>query len=594
MIFSNLKTDIMKALKNLLKGLIGLLLLSLVVPYSLPAQGNANNPNRECKTFLFRNLNPRSVTDLHIKFNQAIREQTVRTSEEEVRSNDFRRSEDGTELNIYLTNGPGMGEVPSGGAIEVKVCSEEDGLEIEEWYWTRGRDRQYGEVLNGTVDDNGDRDRANQDRGLIVPSEEQVRRVTATQRLRYNYDINDMHIVTNEPVIPKGLPANLTAAAPTECDCSQEHDAQPCKSLCDGRGDETIYVINLEGVIPDGQEVSLELWSELPFEILQWWWTRNGYPLNVRQLDAEREEGDRPRNAEKEDGLSDRYGPPSNNPSHSEDDFESKPLGEIVPPIIYYLSETEHGETISTGETTGTIALVDVTNPNPYSIRVNIQDAIIKGVNNGQPFKVKDRYQTVPANSTFPVGIKGYCIDVHRQPNPAGESMSPIEEWIIPDEADMTFTEDWKPRNPDYWNVVEVVDDENYVTIPGTDIPLGYEIDMQKYPEEGAALMIEIINRVEDAAQSLSENGVFPGEFRDVPVEEVVQQAVWMVTSELDSSQPSYTGEDFRDRMDERFEEQTGTKVDQLPDEQKEQYENSMTAFLTNVRNVGKEAKVRK
>jgi hypothetical protein len=67
-----------------------------------------------------------------------------------------------------------------------------------------------------------------------------------------------------------------------------------------------------------------------------------------------------------------------------------------------------------------------------------------------------------------------------------------------------------------------------------------------------------------------------------------------MVTSELDSSQPSYTGEDFRDRMDERFEEQTGTKVDQLPDEQKEQYENSMTAFLTNVRNVGKEAKVRK
>jgi hypothetical protein len=401
--------------------------------------------------------------------------------------------------------------------------------------------------------------------------------------------VNDLHIVLTNPALIKRLPEGLQNNGITECDCSQRQREEPCRSLCEGAGNQTLYVINLEGEVEDGEEVSFELWGEEPFEIRKWWWTTNGYPINVDRNGTQDPEDD-----DTNFQGSRRDAPPTDHPSHPDGELESTPLDEIVPPIIYNITETRHGEPVSTGETTGTVALVDVTNPNPYLMKVYVPDAYIKGRRGGQPFVTNDRYQNVPANRTFPVGIQGYCVNIGLEPNPAGETMTPIEDWIIPDETERIFTEDWQPRNPRIWDAVTSGEGESFLTIPGTDEPLGYAIDMSKYPETGAPLLIEIINRIEAAADSLSDGGVFHGEYRDIPAGEVAQQTIWMAASELDSSQPVYSAEDFRERTEQRFEDEAGISVNKLPDDQREQFDNSVSSFLSTVSYVGEGAKVKK
>jgi hypothetical protein len=214
-----------------------------------------------------------------------------------------------------------------------------------------------------------------------------------------------------------------------------------------------------------------------------------------------------------------------------------------------------------TGRTTGHIADLTVTNNGDRPITFPDRPVYVPGSGKYQSYVIPGGGgTTVPPGETRTVPLEGYCGDVRKPPVPDGEPLPDPSEWTVPRD-------------------------------PTTPLPAPGDPGYEKLPDEGKIISgTEEIIRV---TEELQEGGELETPFSSNPereAETVKQQTIWRYTSELEGE--PYTKEEFTERIEEQYEERTGTPVESAPEEDRERLEEGIDDFWDAFELVGTEAKV--
>jgi hypothetical protein len=170
------------------------------------------------------------------------------------------------------------------------------------------------------------------------------------------------------------------------------------------------------------------------------------------------------------------------------------------------------------------------------------------------------RGTTVPAGERRTVPIRGYCGDVRKPPVPAGAPLPNPSGWTVP-------VDPYKP-----------------LPVPGDP---GFSDEPVEVKIIGGA---EAITR---ATRELQDSGELQTPFSSNPEREreaVDQQTIWRYTAEL-AGRP-YTREEFGERLEEQYEQQTGIPIEETTEEDRERLTSGADDFWDAFELVGQKAKV--
>ena len=244
-----------------------------------------------------------------------------------------------------------------------------------------------------------------------------------------------------------------------------------------------------------------------------------------------------------------------------------------------------------TGNTTGHIATLTVTNPTGQQIAASFDNLFIPSGGQYQPYIVPSRPPvTVAPNTTVEVPLTGWCADVFSNPAPFGEALPSFEDWVNPSSGSLTdFTPStsagWIPTQPGGIGLVP--------TIPGTDQPIGHTIDPNRYPTEAAPFLSEALDAIANAYDQLTQSGEITTPFSGNPEKEreaVIQQTFWIYSSALAGKE--YSKEDFRANTIRQYETATGRSFAKQDERTRESVESGVAQFWSTFEAVGAEAKV--
>lgn len=270
------------------------------------------------KDYVFINNTGKDANDLHIQFDTLVEliHPAPKPSEKYL-SSKFRRkvttnTAGKSQIDLANRGKKGAKLVKNGQEVWGRFETNGQDLHIESWYWTFNGDT-IGTVMAG------DLDRSKQSTNLVVPG---VDVVTSFKFKNDIYDgfkgpnagaiINDLHIVSSKPIqpinrsredadSPEKVGGVFKDAQTVHCACSTLPAAdqarrralakmpEPCRTLCkDSKTD--LYVVQLENPdkpLPAGTEVPIDLRGDDTAEILQWWFTENGFPIKFRERKTE-------------------------------------------------------------------------------------------------------------------------------------------------------------------------------------------------------------------------------------------------------------------------------------------------------------------
>lgn len=287
-------------------------------------------------------------------------------------------------------------------------------------------------------------------------------------------------------------------------------------------------------------------------------------------------------------------------------------LLQILPPIqTLAQSGAMKVRATGTGNTTGHIANLSVTNSTGANVKINPQTCYIPSDGQYQPYIATIPGTTVPPGTTT-ILIDGYCADVHTPPVPGGDPMPPIEEWI-PVGNPGTTTQDgginllpapvlptYLPKDipnliqtPGYTSVPSDPETDIIITWPGTDIPVGGIIDPVNFPERFAPMLIDALDKIEEAFDKSKGEGIIVTPISGDPEREresVIQQTLWIYVAGITGER--YQEEHFHTKVVEQFEKISGTTLEALPKEDKEKLDSGIDEFWNTFTAIGKEAKV--
>ncbi|MCZ2337953.1 MAG: DUF4157 domain-containing protein [Chitinophagales bacterium] len=262
-------------------------------------------------------------------------------------------------------------------------------------------------------------------------------------------------------------------------------------------------------------------------------------------------------------------------------------------------SDIQFTRVTSTGRTTGHIAEITVVNKTDKDLDTEIGPFYIPSSGRYQPYIVPDPIRIyVPAGKENTIQVVGYCTDIHKPPVTSGESMPPLDTWIVPDQ----ITEEWQPDPQNGWVNSFVSSDGKalpnpsagiYWSIPGTYIPVGHTIDQYKFPSEIAPVLLNAINRIITTADSLQRNGGVHTPFsnnKDKEKEAVIQQTFWIYTAMLTGNE--YTKDNFRENMIKQMETQSGRSFESNPVAVKEKIDEGVDDFWESFMLIGAAAKI--
>lgn len=269
-----------------------------------------------------------------------------------------------------------------------------------------------------------------------------------------------------------------------------------------------------------------------------------------------------------------------------------------------------------TGQTTGHIADITIRNPSDQPITVVIgNSAHIPSTGRYQSYVVpKLPTITVPPRGTVTAPIHGYCTDVRRPPVPADVDMPPPSDWIasepgadllqlpnavrIPTRLAPPLNEvanilQSRPVPPvaSQWDCLPLPPVNTQPLLPGTDTPIRVPISAADNPGLAVPLLLEAINRLEDAYDRLG--GTLTTPFSNNPPKEresIVQQTFWIYSARLEGK--PYTYDDFHDNTVKQFETNTGQPYNSLPPDQKEKLDKGVDDFWDAFTATGVEAKI--
>lgn len=244
-----------------------------------------------------------------------------------------------------------------------------------------------------------------------------------------------------------------------------------------------------------------------------------------------------------------------------------------------------------TGRTTGHIADLSVFNPSGVPATVALGACFIPSDGSYQPYIVPSVPPvSVAPHSTANIPVYGFCADIFTPPAPAGALLPPVHAWITvaPPVAG------WRPDLANGWQPVRAPG-STVLTIPGTDTPLSHTIDVQQYPGEAAAVLLDALNKIATAYDQLKAGGAMTTPFSGNPEKEresVIQQTFWIYAAELSGRE--YRQADFHKNTVRQYESATGQPFSNIPEEQKKQVEQGVQDFWNAFQATGTEAKILK
>ncbi len=244
------------------------------------------------------------------------------------------------------------------------------------------------------------------------------------------------------------------------------------------------------------------------------------------------------------------------------------------------------------GNTTGYIATLTLANPTGQPITASLDGMFIPSGGQYQPYIVPTMTSvTVAPGATVVVPLTGYCADVFSIPVPAGHPMPPVSDWVSAVPTDLTG---FSPTAGSGWIPAQPGSSSGPVpTIPGTDQPVGYTIDPNRYPTEAAPLLSGALDAIADAYDRMTQSGNITTPFSGNPEKEqeaVIQQTFWKYSAALAGK--DYSQEDFRANTIRQYETSTGRSFAKQDERTRESVESGIVQFWSTFEAVGVEAKV--
>ncbi len=244
-----------------------------------------------------------------------------------------------------------------------------------------------------------------------------------------------------------------------------------------------------------------------------------------------------------------------------------------------------------TGNTTGHVATLSLTNPTGQPITATFSQFFIPSEGQYQPYIVPSIEPFIVApNAIVVVPLQGYCADVFAPPTPSGNALPSFGDWVSAVPAGMT---DFTPTAGSGWIPAQPGGSGFVPTIPGTDQPLAYTIDPNRHPAEAAPFLSGALDAITDAFDRLTQAGDITTPFSGNPEKEreaVIQQTFWRYSSALSGKE--YSQEDFRANTIRQYETSTGRTFAKQDEETRQSVEQGVTDFWNTFEAVGVEAKV--
>ncbi len=224
-----------------------------------------------------------------------------------------------------------------------------------------------------------------------------------------------------------------------------------------------------------------------------------------------------------------------------------RPLGgqplHALSAVVFLLFCTSAGAQLyydarGTGRTTGTVANVRVYNPTPTLMRVVLGDCFIPAASGYQGYVIPQTYplEILPFSSEGVV-LEGYCVNMGQPPAPDGGSLPDVLQWVSWAAA-APLPEAGKPLGPPFVLVAAVPDDPLAMTYPGTQTPMPYALDFNRYPHYGARLLLHAAYAAGEAFDQLVREGKINaasmGRSLQSLRQDLIQQSVWVQAARLE------------------------------------------------------------
>ena len=265
-----------------------------------------------------------------------------------------------------------------------------------------------------------------------------------------------------------------------------------------------------------------------------------------------------------------------------------------------------------TGKSTGEIARILLTNTDSVPLVLAPQTVYIPsdGQHQGYVGRIPGRV-LVDAGAQVSISVSGYCIHPNRPPAPAGYELPPLSEWV-PVGVAVSVPGNPPPLTKEVYiatatpvdrfsdSQIEVLKTSpvfkpwkkppagTLPTWPGSTLPIGGTININKSPEIVAPLIVALVEAVEDAADELIREEKVHTPYSGYSYKErqtLVQHTVWIYMSLLTGDR--YSRDDFRNMVDKQV---GGTPT--LPKEEKENLQTGINEFWNAFEATGVKAKV--
>jgi hypothetical protein len=264
-----------------------------------------------------------------------------------------------------------------------------------------------------------------------------------------------------------------------------------------------------------------------------------------------------------------------------------------------------------TGQTTGHIANLSITNTTGQAVRINSQTCYIPSDGKYQPYVATIPGTSVPTGTSY-LKIEGYCANVSALPVPNGNPMPLVTSWIpviqpetnipkggtniLTTPAVAAFKTEDIPglvQSSGYTPLPTPASTGNMATWPNTSTLFDGTIKPESHPKTFAPVLIEAINSIAKAFDDLKAAGSINTPFSGEPAKErdaIIQQTFWMYTARITGTQ--YEKVQFREMAINQYEENSETEIEILSKEEMQKLESGIEVFWNTFMNVGIEAKV--
>lgn len=265
-----------------------------------------------------------------------------------------------------------------------------------------------------------------------------------------------------------------------------------------------------------------------------------------------------------------------------------------------------------TGQTTGHIATLTVTNNTAAEVNVAPQSFLLPALQTYQSYVGRiPAGISIQSGESVEIALTGFCIDVHSPPIPLGRALLPVKDWVPVGTANpspgIATTTAVLPRTPlvdfslsdvGFLNSLPEFKTQRSkkggvpsITYPGSETPIGGSLSKITDMARIAPLLVAMVQSIEAATPMIQEKYTTPfqGDFLKER-EAIIQQSVWIFMAQLTGA--SYTQEDFTEKVEKELQRRTGTLANSLPSAQQAKLDTGINDFWTAFLATGTAAKV--